>query len=145
MGHGLVNGSLGPPHGSPLPEQGLTGCVTCSCRLASLRPPLHPSTLSQAPHPLLLDLCTCWFLLDTPRIYDHYAPLRPSSATGASLVAQLVKNLPAMQETWVRFMDWEDPLEKERATHSNILAWRIPWTVACQAPLSMGLQELDTT
>ena len=42
-------------------------------------------------------------------------------------MAQLVKNLPAMQETWVQFPGWEDPLEKEKATHSNILAWRIPW------------------
>ena len=47
----------------------------------------------------------------------------------ASLIAQLVKNLPAMQETPVRFLGWEDPLEKEKSTHSNILAWRIPWTV----------------
>ena len=47
----------------------------------------------------------------------------------SSLVAQLVKNLPAMQETWVRSLGWEDPLEKGMATHSNILAWRIPWTV----------------
>ena len=46
----------------------------------------------------------------------------------ASLIAQLVKNLPAMQETRVRFLSWEDPLEKEMATHSSILAWRIPWT-----------------
>ena len=45
----------------------------------------------------------------------------------ASLIAQLVKNLPAMQETRVRFLSWEDPLEKEMATHSSILAWRIPW------------------
>ena len=64
---------------------------------------------------------------------------------GSSHVAQLVKNPPAMQETWVRFLGWEDPLEKEMATHSNILAWRIPWTVACQAPLSMGSQESDMT
>ena len=63
----------------------------------------------------------------------------------ASLLAQLVKNLPTMQETWVRFLGWEDPLEKEMATHSNILAWRIPWTVACQALLSMESQESDTT
>ena len=41
-------------------------------------------------------------------------------------VAQRIKRLPAMQETWVRFLGWEDPLEKEMATHSNILAWRIP-------------------
>ena len=46
----------------------------------------------------------------------------------ASLVAQMVKNLPAMQETWVRSLGWDDPLEKEMAIHSSILAWRIPWT-----------------
>ena len=48
---------------------------------------------------------------------------------GAALVAQLVKNLPAMQETWVRSLGWEDPLEKRKATHTRILVWRIPWTV----------------
>ena len=47
----------------------------------------------------------------------------------ASLVAQLVKNPPAMWETWVRSLGWEDPIEKGKATHSSILAWRIPWTV----------------
>ena len=47
----------------------------------------------------------------------------------ASLVAQLVKNPPAMQETWIRSLGWKDPLEKGKATHSSILAWRIPWTV----------------
>ena len=47
----------------------------------------------------------------------------------ASLVAQLVKNLPATQETWVQSLGWEDPLEKGKATHPSILAWRIPWTV----------------
>ena len=49
--------------------------------------------------------------------------------SGASLVALLVKNLPALRETWVRSLGWEDPLEKGKATHSSILAWRIPWTV----------------
>ena len=44
-------------------------------------------------------------------------------------VAQLVKNLPAMWEMWVRSLDWEDPLEKGKATHCSVLAWRIPWTV----------------
>jgi len=44
-------------------------------------------------------------------------------------VAQLVKKPPAMQETWVQFLGWEDLLEKGKATHSSILAWRIPWTV----------------
>ena len=47
----------------------------------------------------------------------------------ASLVAQLIKNPPAMQETWVQFLGWEDPLEKGKTTHSSILAWRIPWAV----------------
>ena len=47
----------------------------------------------------------------------------------ASLMVQLVKNLPAMQGTWVRSLGWEDPLEKGKATHSSVLAWRIPWTV----------------
>ena len=46
-----------------------------------------------------------------------------------TLVAQLVKNPPVIRETWVRSLGWEDPLEKEKATHSSILAWRIPWTV----------------
>ena len=47
---------------------------------------------------------------------------------GASLIFQLVKKLPAIQETWVRFLGQEDPLEKGMATHSSLLAWRIPWT-----------------
>ena len=50
-------------------------------------------------------------------------------------MAQLVKNLPAMWGTWVQSLGWEDPLEKEKATHSTILAWRIPW----------GRKESDTT
>ena len=53
----------------------------------------------------------------------------PPQYSWASLVALLVKNLPAMQETWVRSLGWEDPLEKGKTTHSSILAWRIPWTV----------------
>ena len=51
----------------------------------------------------------------------------PLRCSWALLVAQLVKNLPAMQETWVQFLGWEDPLEKGKATHSSILAWRIPY------------------
>ena len=47
--------------------------------------------------------------------------------TGASLVAQLVKSLSTMQETWVQPLGWEDPLERGMATHPSILAWRIPW------------------
>ena len=53
----------------------------------------------------------------------------PLQYSWASLVAQLVKNLPAMWETWVWSLGWEDPLEKGKATHYSILAWIIPWTV----------------
>ena len=53
----------------------------------------------------------------------------PLQYSWASLVAQLVKNLPAMRETWVQSLGWEDPLEKGKASHSSILAWRIPGTV----------------
>ena len=60
------------------------------------------------------------------------------------LGGSVVKNLPAMQETQVRFLCWEDPLEKGMATHSNILAWRIPWTEEPGRLWSMGLQT-DTT
>ena len=52
----------------------------------------------------------------------------PLQYSWASLVAQLVKNPSAVQETWVRSLDWEDPLEKGTVTHSSILAWRSPWT-----------------
>ena len=60
----------------------------------------------------------------------------------ASLVAQLVKNLPAMQEIWVRSLGWEDPLEKGKATHSSILAWRIPWTDEPGGLQSTGSQRV---
>ena len=59
-----------------------------------------------------------------------------------SLVAQLVKNLPAMWETWVRSLAWEDPLEKGMATQSSILAWRIPWTEEPGRLQSMGSQRV---
>ena len=65
----------------------------------------------------------------------NYSPL---TKTGASLVAQLVKNPPAMWETWVQSLGWEYPLEKGKATHFSILAWRIPWTV-------WSRKESDTT
>ena len=62
-------------------------------------------------------------------------------------MAQTVKHLPTMWETWVRFLNREDPLEKEMATHSSILAWRIPWIDELQSGRlqSMGLQESDMT
>ena len=55
-------------------------------------------------------------------------------------MAQLGKSLPAMWETWVQSLGWEDPLEKRKATHSSILAWRMPWLYS-----PLGHKELDTT
>ena len=64
----------------------------------------------------------------------------PIQYSWASLLAQLAKNPAAMWETWVQSLVWEDPLEKGKATHSSILAWRIPWAV-----WSMGSQRVNTT
>ena len=61
---------------------------------------------------------------------------------GPSLVAQMVQNLPVMQETQVQALGWEDPLEKGMATHSGILTWRIPWTEEPGRLQSMGLQRV---
>ena len=61
---------------------------------------------------------------------------------GTSLVVQTVKRLPAVQETWVRFLGWEDPQEKEMATHSSTLAWKIPWTEEPGRLQSMGSQRV---
>ena len=61
---------------------------------------------------------------------------------GDSLVAQMVKCLPTIWETWVQSLSWEDPLEKEMATHSNIFAWKIPWTKEPGGLQSMGTQRV---
>ena len=66
----------------------------------------------------------------------------PLQCSWASLVAQIVKNPPAMQETWVQSLGWEDPLEKGMATHSRILAWRIPWTEEPGSLQSTGWQRV---
>ena len=65
-----------------------------------------------------------------------------SLASGGSLVAQMVKNLPAVQKTWVQSLGWEDPLETGMATHSSILAWSIPWTEEPGGLPSMGLRTV---
>ena len=76
----------------------------------------------------------------SPALQADSLPAKPSRKTTrkwpnaqliarASLVAQIVKKPPAMQKTWVQSLDWEEPLEKGTATHSGILAWRIPWTI----------------
>ena len=71
---------------------------------------------------------------------DHIQTLL--SKVWASLVVQMVKNLPAMWETWVQSLGWEDPLEKGIATHSSILSWRIPGTEEPRKLQSMGLQRV---
>ena len=73
--------------------------------------------------------------VECPHLLEH----------NASLIAQLVNHLPAMQETWVQFLGQEDPLEKEMATHSSVLAWAILCTEEPGRLQSMGLQESDTT
>ena len=62
------------------------------------------------------------------RVQQNWATELETEEFKASLVSQMVMNLPAMQETWVQSLCWENPLEKEMATHSSILAWEIPWT-----------------
>ena len=77
-----------------------------------------------------------------PLMYMRIDLERATLILGASLVAQRLKRLPEMRETWVRSLVWEDPLEKEMATHSNILAWRIPWTEEPGGLQSMGSQRV---
>ena len=73
------------------------------------------------------------------RLRDWTDPLQYS---WASLVAQMVKHVPEMGETWVQSLGWEDPLEKGMATHSSILAWKTPQTEEPGGPQSMGLQRV---
>ena len=87
-----------------------------------------------SPHPDSLILKKKKKILSLIRIWTNHLGFR---FLRASLVVQLVKNPPAMQETWVQSLGWEDPLEKGSATHSSILAWRIPWTT-----WSMGSQRV---
>ena len=86
-------------------------------------------------------------------LYVDALPPLPAARRGSlwlspsftSLVVQRLKHLPAMWETWVRSLGREDPLEKEMATHSSILAWRIPWTEELGGLQSTGRKESDTT
>ena len=75
----------------------------------------------------------------------RFIPHHTRTAVEASLKAHMEKNLPAMQETWVQSLGWENPLEKEMATHSSILAWEISWTEEPGRLWSMGRKELDMT
>ena len=80
-----------------------------------------------------------------PVTSNDSASERAEPSSGASLMALLVKNLPTMQETLVRFLGREDPLEEEMATHSSTLAWRIPWTESLVGSIPWGHDESNTT
>ena len=80
-------------------------------------------------------------LMKAPRIYNGE---KTASSISGSLVAQTVKCLPTMQETQVQSLGQEDPLEKEMATHSSILSWKIPWTEEPGRLQSMGSQRIGT-
>ena len=86
--------------------------------------------------------CRLWGRTESDKTDATYSSSSSIPFDKTSLVAQRVKNLPAMQETWIRFLGWEDTLEKEMATHSNILAWRIPWTEEPGGLKSVGSQRV---
>ena len=128
-------------------------CCEGSARWGSPRPPgpavIHPSSIIHPFIPHTTHHCgECW----GPR--HEQGRQGPSSTPACDLSCDapsplgfpggsVVKNLPAMQETWVRSLGWEDPLEEEMATHSSILAWRIPWTEESGSP--RGHKESNMT
>ena len=79
------------------------------------------------------------------QVFGYMLNFEKHYSLGAFLVAQLVRNLPAVQETWVQSLGWEDTLEKEMATHSSILAWKISWTEEPGWVQPMGRKESGTT
>ena len=122
-------------------QETLTICYFYSC-LA-----IKTFILKKIIPPLNLELCNQYFRCQILQLVELWALLMSQVwwCPTASLISQSVKNPPAVQETPVQFLGWEDPLEKEMATHSSILAWRIPWTEEPVRLQSMRLHELDTT
>ena len=92
------------------------------------------------PFPPPGDLPDLWIKPASPAVAGGFLPLNHLGSP--RLLLLLLKLLPAMQETWVRSLGQEDPLEKEMATHSSILAWRIPWTEEPGGLQSMGSQRV---
>ena len=93
------------------------------------------------------DQCLKYISIDQVKLLSKSGIISPLESPScffiwASLVAQMVKNPPAMQDTWVRSLSWEDPLEKGKATHSSVLAWRSPWTKEAAGLQSMGSQRV---
>ena len=107
----------------------------------SLPRQLHLLLVHSIPSYILVQVSSEWRVHNSRhkgRLFKEYLRIIP----WASLVAQMVKNLPAMQDTQVRSLGWEVPLEKGMATHSSILAWRIPWTEEPGGLQSVELQRV---
>ena len=105
-------------------------------------------TISILKNPLVSVSCSYGLSSLTPflPVFIFLFPLPSFSETRKIFLhSSVVKNLPAMWETWVQFLGWEVPLEKEMGTHSRILAWRILWTEEPGRPQFMGFQELEMT
>ena len=122
--------SPGEGKGYPLQYSGLENSINCI---------VHGVTKSQIWLRKFHFHCSipCHHIFSSHQLYQA-----GGSILGASLVAQMVKNLPATQETWVQFLGWEDPLEKGMATHCSILAWKILQTEEPGRLRSMGLQRV---
>ena len=102
----------------------------------SVVPPTQTSSTLETPIP------AGWGAVSERQTSPPYVQVEFQSYTRASLVAQTVKNLPTTRETWLQSLGWENPLEKGMATHSSILAWRIPWTEAPGGLQSTGSQRV---
>ena len=120
----------------PLPEF-LSRCMMGADAVPKASWLLTEVCLQPALLPLLVYLCQFF-----PETVGYISSTFRSHPPWASLVSQMVKNLPAMKGTWVQSLNWKDPLEKEMVTHSSILAQRIPWTEKPGGLWSMGSQRV---
>ena len=108
----------------------LPGSPNCMQLLYTVRLIMFPLWLAILIIFYFLSGSSVWKLINIFHYYDYVDYYSFNTIVWASLIAQSVKNLPAVQETPVRFLSWEDALEKEMAVHSSVLAWKIPWSLA---------------
>ena len=141
-GHGLKGSS---PHLGPVPwVHGPSWAWLLLCLTGRQhRPPPCPRALWDV-HGTLYFKHLAYFVPGLGQMLKIQGPVDVPQQSRASLLAQTVKRLSTTRETWVRSLGWEDPLEKEMATHSSILAWKIPWTEEPGRPWSpWGHEESD--
>ena len=121
----------------------ITGCQSIGVSASAVLP-IHIQDLFRLELTSLISLLSKEFsrVFSNTTVQKHQFFGAQLSLLGASLVAQRLKHLPGMRETWVRSLGWEDPLEKEMATHSSTLAWRIPWRKEPGRLQSMGSQRV---